>query len=105
MEKQENQQDRFICDKVNCCPFFISMKGSCDNLIKKLKQQYCFNDNTSCARYHLSRVMGMESVPPSMLPHQWEWTNQILKDGGRFSDMRNPEDMKPREIHNQSTKV
>ena len=80
MKKCENTVK---CSLVDQCAFFKHFENKCENLIERLKETYCLSDNSKCSRLYLQNILGKQAVPLTMLPHQWEWANQILIDIGK----------------------
>ena len=92
MQQEHNMENIDICPLVNQCPFF-AMLGPTSKLIEHLKERYCLKDNSRCCRYYLFQTLGDKYVPLSMIPHQWEWANQILREAGQNALTRSPKEM------------
>ncbi len=83
MTSLSEKPEPFQCPNLETCPFFKEHQSSMPELAKKLKSNYCLHDNAECARLLVCRVLGPESVPVLMMPHQHDWAVQILMDAGR----------------------
>jgi hypothetical protein len=81
--ESENNAGRFKCPKFEKCPFFQRHENIMSKLTKRLKSEYCLRDNTDCCRLWICRELGPESVPETLMPHQWDWAEQILRDAGK----------------------
>lgn len=93
MSNESNFTSSDQCQMIGKCPFFNSFQEKCPALVERLKQAYCLNDNSRCARFHIRKTLGPEHVPVTMMPQQWEWTNMILIDAGRPTETRDPQEM------------
>lgn len=56
------------CSHTATCAFFTADVGYSPELNHAMKEQYCLEDNTRCARLLAAKIVGMENVPVEMLP-------------------------------------
>jgi len=54
------------CEKLSRCPFFNNQLADMPAVSGLLKQTYCLNDKTECARYEVA-CAGL-AVPPDLFP-------------------------------------
>ena len=74
------------CEFIDKCPFFNKLEeNAMYQLVEKMKSNYCLTDNSLCARLKLRNILGPQSVPVLMMPHQTDWANQIMLDHQTFS--------------------
>ena len=53
-------------------------------LIERIQDTYCTKPARSeCARFKIAQSVGLEKVPPLMLPEQVEWARQIIAESDR----------------------
>ena len=67
------------CECLTKCPFFNDMMLGMPNIAEKMKNQFCLNNNTECARYMVFKVLGREKVPSDLFPVQVYRVEDILK--------------------------
>lgn len=103
MQQENNVENPYSCPKTTCCPFFAMLGPSCTALIERLKERYCFKDNSRCSRYYLDQTLGNKYVPLSLMPHQWEWANRILHDAGQVTLERDPGEMVDSDLKTNQT--
>lgn len=63
------------------CPFFLSDVGYSPELNHTMRQRFCLDDSTGCARYIALLAIGREQVPMDLLP----------SDCDRLADLGVPE--------------
>lgn len=56
------------CEYHESCPFFASVTGYSPQLNHTMKQRFCLEDSTECARYIALHAIGRENVPLDLLP-------------------------------------
>jgi hypothetical protein len=56
------------CSNTETCCFFTAEVGFSPALHDAMKERYCLGDHSSCARLRASLIVGMDRVPPDMLP-------------------------------------
>ena len=69
------------CEFLKGCSLFnrtLPMDSALGELFKK---NYCQGDNTTCARYEVTKTLGREKVPADLYPFSIERANQILAEG------------------------
>lgn len=49
-------------------------------LVGRIKLNFCTNENADCARRRISDALGVNMVPPLMLPDQRRWAEQFIKE-------------------------
>jgi hypothetical protein len=75
--------EQYRCPRVDKCALFQQEIHKIPALIEKLKQRYCYRDNTRCARLWIANELGTEAVPKTLLPNQYDWAQHILCDVGK----------------------
>lgn len=50
------------------CPFFTSQTGYSPALNHAMKERFCLDDSTNCARFIALNAIGRENVPADLLP-------------------------------------
>jgi hypothetical protein len=69
------------CEYIQECPLFNNSNvRNMTELIEELKAAYCLGEQTQCARYNVFKALGKKAVPELMLPTQYAWAKQILRD-------------------------
>lgn len=56
------------CEYRETCPFFTSDVGYSPQLNHTMKQRFCIEDSTGCARLIALLAIGRENVPADLLP-------------------------------------
>jgi hypothetical protein len=64
------------CERILKCPM-VNAPGSAP---ERIKEEYCYNNYSQCARYKVLTAVGGEFVPPDLLPHQHEEANEIIEE-------------------------
>lgn len=67
------------CPHLGNCAFFAGKIAGKTELIDSLKQTYCLADNTCCARWQVSRLKGVENVPPDLYPNALDRLRDLLR--------------------------
>lgn len=65
------------CMHTEICSFFTAEVGYSPELNHAMKERYCLDDNSDCARLLAMDVIGMENVPDEMLPGDHEMLEQF----------------------------
>jgi hypothetical protein len=69
------------CEIIQTCLFFNEPAvRDMPGLVKQLKTTYCLGDNTKCARHKVYKALGRQAIPKLMLPDQYDWAQQVLRD-------------------------
>lgn len=82
MTEKNKDKIQSRCSFVEKCAFFNRYGDSLPPRIEKIKIDYCLTDNTFCSRRWVKDVLGFESVPELMMPHQHGWASQLFCDAG-----------------------
>ena len=69
------------CTLLAGCPFFNDQMQGLQTVKEMMKQRYCREDNSTCARYMVFKVLGRPKVPADLTPNQTERARQIITDG------------------------
>jgi hypothetical protein len=64
------------CEKLLMCPFFNDKMKSTPKVAELMKQTYCLDDKTHCARYQVSSA-GIPA-PLDLFPNDTERAHQLL---------------------------
>lgn len=69
------------CNLMERCSFFKNNMAEMPSTAEVIKMRYCRGrENAVCARYLVSESLGMEKVPPDLLPNQMDRIAEILDD-------------------------
>ena len=71
------------CELLNKCQFFNDQIEDIPTKADICKIQYCKGDSSKCARYIVSRAIGIENIPPDLLPNHGDPLVTFCKDTGR----------------------
>ena len=66
------------CDKIQGCLFFNDTLSGMPVLAEMMKEKYCKQDFSKCARYTVCNVLGTDKVPEDLFPAMQERANQIV---------------------------
>jgi hypothetical protein len=66
------------CECLAKCPFFNDKMANMPSMAEMMKNRYCRDDFTSCARYRVFKALGREAVPSDLFPNQPENAEQLL---------------------------
>ena len=66
------------CECLPDCPFFHDRMKNMPTAAGVLKQQYCLDDWSRCARCTVFRELGREAVPPDLFPYETERAAETL---------------------------
>ena len=77
-EKQGNENSK--CSHVRSCNLIQDNISRMPNLIQRIQDYYCDWESLRCARRWIYDTLGKTSVPPLLLPNQWEWARQIAME-------------------------
>lgn len=69
------------CAYRDTCPFFLSDVGYSPELNYTMRQRFCLDDSSGCARFIALAAIGRENVPTDLLP----------SDCDRLADLGVPE--------------
>jgi len=62
------------------CPFFNDQMDGMPVIAEKLKQKYCLNDNSTCARFMVREVLGKTAVPKELYPNDKKAAVALLQE-------------------------
>lgn len=69
------------CRFMEQCIFFIKNMSEMPSTAEIIKTRYCKEGgNPACARFMVCEKLGMEKVPPDLLPNQMDRIDEILSD-------------------------
>ena len=69
------------CELIEKCPFFNDlMQNDLSDVIDLMKEAYCRNNNSRCARHMVFETLGTSFVPLDLLPDEFEKAQQIIHD-------------------------
>ncbi|MBN2890694.1 MAG: hypothetical protein JXL97_02395 [Bacteroidales bacterium] len=74
-----------VCEKTLGCPFYNDKMANMPNNTEELKQKFCLTDKTNCARYIVVTKFG--GVPSDLFPDNFERAQEIVKNGGFYTEM------------------
>jgi len=66
------------CELLGGCPFFNDHMKGFDTVKEILKEKYCRQDKSGCARYMVFKALGRPKVPADLIPNQVDWAQQII---------------------------
>lgn len=69
------------CEMIQKCPFFNDKMENMPTVAEQMKNRYCRNDNSQCARYMVLIAVGREKVPANLTPNQCDRAKKIIEDG------------------------
>jgi hypothetical protein len=67
------------CECLPKCLFFNDQMADMPSMSNIIKQRYCRENNTQCARHMVFRILGSENVPSDLYPSQKERAEEILE--------------------------
>lgn len=68
------------CRNLDTCPFFLNRMKSMPATAELMKNRYCKDDYSSCARYLVSSTVGKKLVPEDLYPNQHERARRIIAE-------------------------
>jgi hypothetical protein len=75
--KKSEQQ----CPLIDQCELTNKHQAKTPELIHRIQTRYCTKTNhNQCARFRVYQALGIDAVPPLMLPEQTDWVRQIIED-------------------------
>jgi hypothetical protein len=74
------EREKDCCPLLDGCKLVYENKDRMPELVFRIKQAHCQDDNSKCARKWLADMLGAAQVPALMMPNQWEWARQIVED-------------------------
>ena len=66
------------CEMLERCIFFNDRMQDYPFAADQMKQRYCLDDNTECARHVVLDALGKEHVPTDLFPHDVARANRII---------------------------
>lgn len=66
------------CNKIKGCLFFNDTLSGMPALADMMKERYCREDFSRCARYLICNALGTDKVPEDLFPAMQERAKQIL---------------------------
>ena len=69
------------CRLLAGCPFFNDQMQGLETAKELMKQRYCRDDNSGCARYMVFSALGKPKVPADLIPNQADRAKQIVSEG------------------------
>jgi hypothetical protein len=71
------------CSFLDECVFIRENQTKMPELVVRIQNNFCTKSACfRCARFQISQLLGLEAVPPLMLPSQIEWARQIIEEYG-----------------------
>ncbi len=69
------------CDLIGGCIFFNDKMRNMPATAEILKNKYCRDNSSPCARYMVFKALGRERVPADLFPQQQDKAENIIKNG------------------------
>jgi hypothetical protein len=69
------------CKLLAGCPFFNDQMQGLETTKELMKQRYCRDDYSGCARFMVFSALGRPKVPADLTPNQVDRAKQIISDG------------------------
>jgi len=69
------------CEILQGCLFFNDKMKDMPSTANILKNQYCKNNNSTCARYMVFKALGRPKVPTDLFPQQVDKAERIIAAG------------------------
>ena len=66
------------CECLGACPFFHDKMENMPSMAQMLKDRYCHDAWTDCARHQVFVRLGREGVPADLFPNQDARVTEIL---------------------------
>ena len=66
------------CEYLEKCLFFFDTMEAMPNMAKVIKDKYCQNNNSRCARFIIFSKSTKDPVPTNLFPHQHAKVKSIL---------------------------
>ena len=70
------------CELIEKCIFFNDMMLEMPVMSGIMKDKYCRDDSSKCARYRVFTALGREKVPPDLFPIDMKRADQIISEDG-----------------------
>ena len=84
MSETNNKTEDLQCPFVDSCAFLLENRTKMPELVERIQDTYCTKPACrKCGRFQVSQSVGLEKVPPLMLPEQVEWAQQIIEESDR----------------------
>ncbi|MCK5058951.1 MAG: hypothetical protein KAT34_20055 [Candidatus Aminicenantes bacterium] len=68
------------CERLEKCPIVNNSKNGAASDFEKIKEKYCYNNYSKCARYMVLTSVGGDFVPNDLLPEQVEEAKEIIAE-------------------------
>ena len=66
------------CPRLGECAFFLEKMGAMPLSTEMLKEEYCRNNYTICARYVVFLALGKDNIPQDLFPNEPNRAREIL---------------------------
>ncbi|MHC5173134.1 MAG: hypothetical protein ACYSPJ_05155 [Planctomycetota bacterium] len=84
MNETKNTTEDLRCPFMDTCALLRENRTTMPELITRIQDTYCTKPARSeCARFQIAQSLGLEKVPPLMLPEQVQWAEQIIEECDR----------------------
>ena len=70
-----------LCKRYENCPFFNGFMANIPSQSEQMKQRFCLDNFTACARYIIAEKLGPQSVPTDMFPDDMHQASRTLSLG------------------------
>jgi hypothetical protein len=70
------------CEFIEGCAFFMNNLTHMPVASDMMKNYYCEEDPTKCARYLVRKSLGADAVPGSLYPNHIDDARKLLSDAG-----------------------
>jgi hypothetical protein len=67
-----------LCEVTEICVFFNEYLPKMKSVAEGLKDMYCRDDNSECARFTIYKALGIEAVPQALFPNEVDKATLII---------------------------
>ena len=84
MKKPACETTEHQCPLFDQCDFIHENATKTPELIRRIQNHHCTKTTYfKCARFHVTQSLGLDAVPPLMLPEQTDWARQVIEEYDR----------------------
>ncbi|MCK5783541.1 MAG: hypothetical protein KAH06_03790 [Desulfobacterales bacterium] len=80
MKKPDYEITDRQCPFLSQCALIHENRTKMPDLIARIEDDYCTKAAFRCARFQVCQTIGVNVVPPLLLPDQIDWARQIIEE-------------------------
>lgn len=69
------------CERMELCRYFKEQIKDFGAMQEMWKRKFCRGDKTRCARYMVLKALGVDHIPPYLVPTQVDKAKEIIEKG------------------------